>query len=72
MIYNDYELPFNRILEDNEQKSIHQKNIESLVIEIYKLQAGLTPPTMSDLVVTRENNYNFRNFQALESSHNEQ
>ena len=72
MIYNDYELPFNRILEDNEQKSIHQKNIESLVIEIYKLQAGLTPPIMSDLVVTRENNYNFRNFQALESSHNEQ
>ena len=72
MIYNDYELPFNRILEDNEQKSIHQKNIESLVIEIYKLQAGLTPPTMSDLVVTRENNYNFRNFQSLESSHNKQ
>ena len=24
-IYNDYELPFDRILEDNKQKSIHQK-----------------------------------------------
>ena len=25
LIYNDYELPFDRILEDNKQKSIHQK-----------------------------------------------
>ena len=41
LIYKDYELPFDRILEDNKQKSIHQKNIESLAIEIYKFQAGL-------------------------------
>ena len=67
LIYNDYELPFDRILEDNKQKSIHQKNIESLAIEIYKFQAGLTPPIMSDLFVTRENNYNLRNLRELES-----
>ena len=47
----------------------YQKIIESLDIEIYKFQAGLIPPTMSDLFVTTENNYNLRNFQALESSH---
>ena len=68
LIYNDYELPFDRILEDNKQKSIHLKNIELSAIEIYKFQAGLTPPIMSDLLVTRENNYNLRNFQELESS----
>ena len=62
-------LPFDRLLEDNKQKSIHQKNIESLAIEIYKFQAGLTPPIVSDLFVTRENNYNLRNFQELESSY---
>ena len=28
LIYNDYKLPFDRILENNKQKSIHQKNIE--------------------------------------------
>ena len=53
-IYNDYELPFDRILEDNKQRRIHQKkkkkNIESLAIEIYKIQAGLTPPIMRDLL----------------------
>ena len=68
MIYNDYELPFDRVLEHNKQKSIHPEKIQSLAIEIYKFQAGLTPPIMSDLFVTRENNYNLRNFQELESS----
>ena len=34
LIYNDYELPLDRLLEDIKQKSIHQKSIESLAIEI--------------------------------------
>ena len=63
-----FELPFDRVLEGNKQKSIHQKSIESLGIEIYKFQAGLTAPIMSDLFVISENNYNLRNFQELESS----
>ena len=66
LIYNNYGLPFDRILEDNKQKSIHQKNTESLAIEIYKFQGGLTPPIMRDLFITRENNYNLRNCQELE------
>ena len=65
LIYNDYEFPFDRILEDNKQKNIHQKNIESLAIEIYTFQAGLTPPIRSNLFVTRENNYILRNLLAL-------
>ena len=69
LIYNDCELPFDRTLEDNKQKSTHQKNIESLAIEISKFQAGLTPPIISDLFVTRENKYILKNLQALESSH---
>ena len=68
LIYSDYEIPFGSILEDNKQKSTHQKSIESLAIEIYKFQAGLTPPIMDDLFVTRENKFNPRKFQALESS----
>ena len=34
-----------------------------------KFQAALTPPIMSDLFVTTENNFNLRNFQALKSLH---
>ena len=43
LIYNDYELPFDRLLQENNQKSIHQANIESLANEIYKFQVDLTP-----------------------------
>ena len=70
LIFNDYELPFDRILEDSKQKSIHQKILESLAIEIYKFQAGLTPLITSDLFVTRKIKYNLsiRNFQEFESS----
>ena len=64
MIYNNYKLPFDRLLEYNKQKSIHKK-IELLVTEIYKFQASLTPPIMSDLFFTDENNYNLRSFQEL-------
>ena len=56
LIYNDYELPFDRMLDDNKQKKHTSKNIESLAIEIYKFRGGLTPPIMSGLFVTRENN----------------
>ena len=68
MIYNDYEIPFDRILENTKEESIHRKNIESLAAEIYKFQAVLTPLITSDLFSTRENNYNIRNFQELEST----
>ena len=65
MIYNDYGLSFDRILEDNKQKSIYQKYIESSAIESYKFQAGLTLPIMTDLFASMENKDNLINFQAL-------
>ena len=60
LTYNDFELPFDTILEDNKQKSINKKSIESLALEIMIM-------IMSDLFVTRENNYNLRKFEELES-----
>ena len=62
--------PVDWILEDDKEKSIHQKNTKLLAIKIYKFQAGLTPPIMRDLFVTKENKYNIRNFQVLEFSTN--
>ena len=36
------------------KKNMHQKNIESLDIEMYKFQEALTLPIMSELFATRE------------------
>ena len=49
-------------------KTIHQKNLEFLAIEIYKFQNGLSPPFLNDIFFSRENSYNLRKFQELSTS----
>ena len=68
LIYNDHEKSFNSILTENNLKTIHQKNLESLAIEIYKFQNGLSPPIMNDIFFSRQNIYNLRKFQELSTS----
>ena len=47
LIYNDHEKSFSSILTENNLKTIHQKNLEFLAIEIYKFQNGLPLPIMN-------------------------
>ena len=49
LIYNDHEKSFNSILTENNLKTIHQKNLEFIAIEIYKFQNDLSPPIMNDI-----------------------
>ena len=51
LIYNDHEKSFNSILTENNLKTIHQKNLEFLAIELYKFQNGLSPPIMNDFLL---------------------
>ena len=68
LIYNDHEKSFNSILTENNLKTIHQKNLEFLAIEIYKFQNGLSLPIMNDIFFSRQNIYNRRKFQELSTS----
>ena len=65
LIYNDHEKSFNSILTENNLKTIHQKNLEFLAIEIYKFQNGLPPPVMN-LFSSQDKTFiiseSFRNF----------
>ena len=45
--------------------SIHNQNIQTLLIEVYKNLNALSPPIMLDLFTTRENIDNLRNFPEL-------
>ena len=63
LIYNDHEKSLNSILTENNLKTMHQKNLEFLAIEIYKFQNGLSPPIMNDIFFSRQNIYNLRKFQ---------
>ena len=68
LIYNDHEKSFNGILTGNNLKTIHQKNLEFLAIEIYKFQNGLSPTIMNDIFFSRQSIYNLRKFQELSTS----
>ena len=56
------DIPFNELLSINSEVSIHDKNIQTLLIEVYKNLNELSPPIMLDLFTIRDNIYNLRNF----------
>ena len=56
------DIPFNELLSINNEVSVHNKNIQTLLTEIYKNLNGLSPPIMLDLFTMRDNIYNLRNF----------
>ena len=68
LIYTDHVSTSQYILEITKEKTIHQKNLESLVKEIYKFLSGLSPPIMNGAFMIRNNKYNLRNFQCLYST----
>ena len=67
LIQQNYASDLEVILENANQKQVHQKFIEYLMIEIYIYLNGLSPDIMSDIFKLRENTYNLRNFHIFES-----
>ena len=49
----------------------HHRNIQTLLIEIFKIKKGFAPPIMRSILKGRNNNYNVRNFQELRQKEKE-
>ena len=58
--YKDYQTHFESLLEQRNLLSIHVKNLQLLMIEIYKTKSGLSPPFMKDIFAERNTGYNLR------------
>ena len=54
-------LSFNDLLKEDKSVKIHQKNLEILAAEIYKVKNDLGPKTMADIFHFVEKPYNLRN-----------
>ena len=67
LIQQNYVSDFKVLLENANEKLVHQKCIKLLMIEVYKYLNGLSPDIMSDIFKLRENTYNLRNFHIFES-----
>ena len=56
---------FEVLLEKQHDFSIHERNLQVLMTEIYKIVNGIAPPIMNSLFTFRLNQHNLRNFQEL-------
>ena len=59
LILNDHDA----LLQNNNDTCNHHRNIQALMIEIYKMKNNLNPPIMDNMFERRNNTYNLRNFQ---------
>ena len=61
VIYNDKTLSFEQLLENDNSLSIHHRNIQALVIEMYKVTNRLSPEIMSEIFqISEKSRYNLR------------
>ena len=68
MTYEDFDSNFEELLQKGNEVSIHNRNIQTLMIEIYKIVSNICPPIMKTLFNFRQNNHNIRNFQEIENN----
>ena len=56
---------FDNFSEKNREITIHQRNLQVLMIEVYKIINGCAPPIIDNSFIFRENTHNLRNFQNI-------
>ena len=60
VIYNDKQSSFNELLEKDGSVSIHERNLQVLATEMYKISNGLLTPLMKAIFPINRNPYNLR------------
>ena len=56
-VYADYNSSFNELLDKDGYFTIHQRNAQSLAIEIYKYLHGLSPAILSEVFIRPTKQY---------------
>ena len=65
LTYKDSEKNFQTLLNEKNETSVHQRNLQFLMTEIYKIKSNYTPPIMHHLLQFHENTSNLKNFREI-------
>ena len=65
LTYRDKTKDFQQILREQNEITIHQRNLQVLVTEMYKIVNGIAPPITNSLFQFRCNTNSIRNFQEV-------
>ena len=65
--YNNNVSSFQELLLKDNSVTIHNRNLQVLVTEMFKVKLGLSPVIMTSVFQSRECNYNLRNFNQFRS-----
>ena len=57
MVYQDYVSSFTELLEKDNLTTIHSRNIQLLVTELFKVKNGLSPPFMNEIFAENAQHY---------------
>ena len=69
LTYKDNENNFQTLLNENKETSVHLRNLQFLMTEIYKIKNNYAPPIMHHLFQFRENTVNLKNSREI-AAHN--
>ena len=58
-VQNDHQCAFEELLERNNSFTIHERNLQKLAIEMFKVNNGLSVQLISENFHFAENDYNF-------------
>ena len=56
---NDYSSDFNELLENNNKICNHHRNVQTLLIKVFKMKTGLSPPILESMLNRRVNTYTY-------------
>ena len=61
LVYQDYVSTFDDLLANDNSFKIHQKNLQKLGIEIFKVKKGIAPAIINNIFEFNDNPYSLRN-----------
>ena len=65
LITNGKTSTFEHLLRANNEITTHQRNLQVLMVEVFKIINGFASPIMVDFFLFRENTHNIRNIQII-------